>query len=68
VTHEFIFYMSTARNEILRKEYGEFRNGVYYIFPDRDPLREGEHKILDFESSLDKQKSRLSIITKDSDP
>jgi hypothetical protein len=33
-----------------------------------DPLREGEHKILDFESSLDKQKSRLSILTKDSDP
>jgi 4-amino-4-deoxy-L-arabinose transferase-like glycosyltransferase len=68
VTHEFIFYMSTARNEILRKEYGDIRNGVYYIFPDMDPLREGEHKILDFESSLDKQKSRLSILTKDSDP
>jgi hypothetical protein len=26
---EFIYYMSTIRNEILRKEYGEFKAGTY---------------------------------------
>ena len=71
VTHvsvEFVYYMSTTRNEILRKEYGEFRNGTYYIFDDMDPLREGEIKILEFESRWEKRKLRLSIITKDNDP
>ena len=71
VTHvsvEFVYYMSTTRDEILRKEYGEFRNGTYYIFDDMDPLREGEIKILEFESRRGKHKLRLSIITKDNDP
>jgi 4-amino-4-deoxy-L-arabinose transferase-like glycosyltransferase len=61
-SEEFIYYMSTARNEILRKEYGEFREGTYYIFDDRNPLRPGEKKIMEFESRWQKRKLRLSII------
>jgi hypothetical protein len=68
VTIEFIYYMSTARNEILRKEYGDFKNGIYYIFDDGDPLRKGEMKLMEFESSFQKRIVRLSIITEDKDP
>jgi len=62
---EFVYYLSTARNEIVRKEYGEFREGVYYIFDDRDPFRKGEEKLLEFESRWKKRKLRLSIIGND---
>jgi 4-amino-4-deoxy-L-arabinose transferase-like glycosyltransferase len=68
VTIEFIYYMSTARNEILRKEYGEIKNGIYYIFDERDPLRKGEMKLMEFESRYPKRIVRLSIITEDKDP
>ena len=68
VTHEFAFYMSTARNEIIRKDYGDLRDGVFYISDDTDPLREGEFKILEFESSLDRSKLRMSLITSAKDP
>ncbi len=59
---EFIYYMSTTRNEILKKEYGELRVGTYYIFDDLNPLREGEKKIFEFESRVDHLEMRLSII------
>ena len=68
VSVEFVYYISTARNEILKKEYGEFKNGIYYFFDARDPLREGEKKVMEFESRWKKRKLRLSIITKDNDP
>jgi len=61
---EFIYYMSTARNEILRKEYGELKAGTYYIFDDLNPLREGEKKIMEFEARWKKRKLRLSLIEK----
>lgn len=67
VSIEFVYYMSTARNEILRKEYGEFKKGIYYIFDDRDPLRKGEMKLMEFESRYQKRIVRLSIITEDKD-
>jgi len=68
VSIEFVYYMSTTRNEILRKEYGEFKNGIYYIFDARDPLREGEEKLMEFESRFQKRKVRLSIIMKETYP
>ena len=68
VTPVFVYYMSIARNDILRMEHGRCRNGVYYILDDRDPPREGEEKIMDFESSWKKQKVRLSIVGQNKDP
>jgi 4-amino-4-deoxy-L-arabinose transferase-like glycosyltransferase len=68
VSLEFVYYISTARNEILRMEHGEFENGVYYIFDDRNPLREGEEKVLEFESNWKSRKLRLSLIKKDNEP
>jgi 4-amino-4-deoxy-L-arabinose transferase-like glycosyltransferase len=65
VSEEFVYYMSTTRNKILRKEYGEFKSGTYYIFNDKDPLRDGEIKIMDFKSRWEPGILRLSIITKD---
>ena len=63
VSIQFVYYLSTARNEILRKEYGEFKKGTYYIFDARNPLREGERKVMEFESSWKQRKLRLSIFT-----
>ena len=68
VSLEFVYYISTARDEILRKEHGEFENGIYYIFDDRNPLREGEEKVMEFESNWKSRKLRLSLIRKDSEP
>jgi len=62
------YYLSTARNEILRNEYGEYKTGTYYIFDAKDPLREGEVKMMEFESSLQNSKLRLSLITGKNDP
>jgi 4-amino-4-deoxy-L-arabinose transferase-like glycosyltransferase len=67
-SEEFVYYLSTARNEILKKEYGEFREGVYYIFDDGDPLREGETKLLEFESRWKKRELRLSLMAGGRDP
>ena len=68
VSVEFVYYISTARNEILRREYGEFENGVYYISDAWYPLRKGERKVMEFESKYQKSKLRLSIITNGNDP
>ena len=68
VSIEFIYYLSTARNEILRKEYGEYKTGTYYIFDAKDPLREGEKKLMEFESRIQNRKLRLSLITRKNDP
>jgi len=68
VSVEFVYYISTARDEILRKEYGDFKNDVYYIFDAQNPLREGEKQVMEFESNIQKRKLRLSIIIKDNDP
>lgn len=64
VSIKFVYYICTTRNEILRKEYGEVKNGTYYIFDARSPLREGEKKVMEFESSW-KQPLRLSLIKED---
>ena len=68
VSIEFIYYLSTARNEILRKEYGEYKTGTYYIFDAKDPLREGEKKLMEFESRIQNRKLRFSLITRKNDP
>ena len=39
VSVEFIYYISTARNEILRKEYGNLKEGRYYIIEANNPLQ-----------------------------
>ncbi|MDF1576160.1 MAG: hypothetical protein P1P86_13310 [Bacteroidales bacterium] len=65
---EFIYYLSTARNEILRKEHGEYKTGTYYIFDAKDPLREGEKKLMEFESRIQNRKLRLSLITGENNP
>jgi hypothetical protein len=65
VSVEFVYYISTARDEILKKEYGEYKKGTYYIFDARDPLRAGERKVMEFESRWKKRKLRLSIFTED---
>jgi 4-amino-4-deoxy-L-arabinose transferase-like glycosyltransferase len=67
VSIEFVYYMSTARNEVLRKEYGEFKNGIFYICDERDPLRKGEMKLMEFESRYQKRIVRLSIFMEDKD-
>ena len=68
VSIEFVYYISTARNEILRKEYGEFKEGVYYLFDDADPLREGEQKVMEYVSSWEERKMRLSLFKDDHGP
>jgi len=68
VSIEFVYYLSTARNEILRKEYGEYRTGTYYIFDARDPLRDGEKTLMEFNSRDQNRKLRLSLITRNNDP
>jgi hypothetical protein len=65
VSVEFVYYISTARKEILKKEHGEFTPGIYYIFDALDPLREGEKEVLEFESRVKQSKLRLSRIAKD---
>jgi 4-amino-4-deoxy-L-arabinose transferase-like glycosyltransferase len=65
VSVEFVYYISTARDEILKKEYGELKSGTYYIFDSREPLREGERELLEFESRWQKRKLRFSIIKKE---
>jgi len=67
VSDEIVYYLSTARNEIIRKEYGELKPGVYYIFDARDPLREGETKLMEFGVKWRNHSLRLSIITKEPD-
>ena len=68
VSIEFVYYISTARNEILRKEYGEFKEGVYYLFDDADPLRKGEQKVMEYVSSWEERKMRLSLFKEDQGP
>lgn len=68
VSIEMIYYLSTGRNEILRKEYGAYISGTYYIFDANDPFREGEIKLMEFESRIQNRKLRLSLISKKNDP
>lgn len=65
VSINFVYYISTAREEVLRKEYDQFKKDSYYIFDSGNPLRKGEKKILEFESSWDHDMLRLSIFTED---
>jgi len=67
VSVEFIYYISTARNEILRKEYGNLKEGRYYIIEANNPLQEGEVKVMEFESRIQKRKLRLSKICLDNE-
>lgn len=68
VSIEFVYYISTARKEILKKEHGEFTPGSFYIFDALDPLRGGEKEVLEFESLVKKSNLRLSRIAKDQEP
>jgi 4-amino-4-deoxy-L-arabinose transferase-like glycosyltransferase len=65
---EFVYYISTARDEILKMEHGAFKSGTYYIFDASDPLRVGEEEVLAFESNLEDGQLRLSIIPNETGP
>lgn len=68
VTQEFVYYICTSRNEILRKEHGALRPGVYYVFDARDPFRKGEKEIMSFVSRWEEHRLRLSLIEKEEPP
>lgn len=61
VSVESIYYISTGRNEILQLAKGPAKKGTYYLFDNRDPLRDGEEVVLTFRSRWKGREVRLSV-------
>jgi hypothetical protein len=65
VTEVFSYYVSTGRDEIVEYDYHDLRDGVFYVFDNSDPPREGEKQLMVFETSLGKRELRFSFISKE---
>ena len=57
---ETMYYISSERMDVLEKTHETAKNGYFYIFDARDPIREKENIFYSFETRWNNRKLRLS--------